>query len=120
MQPEFTDEEQYLISYWRSGREQTVASQVSTELSYLAGPLIMVGLGSYYESYLLAMSAVLVYASVKIREVVSQTRWWPVLANIVRKYDAKIAELDAKCRHLQATLPLTQHKPAQASPSPQP
>jgi hypothetical protein len=63
----------------------------------------MVGLGYYFDSYLLAMSGLFVYALFKIREVILQAKYKPIVASIIRKYEAKLAELDSQAHSSQTT-----------------
>ena len=98
MQPEFTDYEQYLVSYYKSGQGGTYGEILNEEFPSLVATLVMMGLGLYVDSTLFMGCALFVYIVVKMREALGQPKGREALKGVVQKYEARIAELEQKLR----------------------
>lgn len=87
--PDFTDDEQYLISYIKSPKAsgQTV--------SYMWGYLIASGAlavtGAYYENLHLVIGGFLLVCIFRIHEEESQSKWMPAWQSIITKYEAALS-----------------------------
>ena len=66
--PEFTPEEQMIVGFYKSNKGHSYADALSLEATYVIAAFVMIALGAYYDSYLLAASALFVYALLKLRE----------------------------------------------------
>jgi hypothetical protein len=90
MLPEFTPEEQYLIAYYKSGYEESISDWLGGEAAYLLAVAIMLAMAFYVDSIVLAASASVVYAMLKLRESIHGPRWKRLMRSILQKYEAEL------------------------------
>jgi len=79
------------------------------EATYLLPVALLVGLGAFTGSSLLAASALIVYVLFKLRETLSLPASNHAMASIIQKYDETLAELN---RQLAEVLPTNQRAKA--------
>jgi hypothetical protein len=83
--PEFTNDEQYLLSFVQT--THSVHQNNPFMWSYLLSGLLLAGFAAYNESTLMLLSAFLVVCGFRVYEEQSQARWIPIWRSIIEKYE---------------------------------
>lgn len=96
--PEFTDEEQYVVSFYKSQQPTGVLSALSNDLPYLVPNLIIAGLGVYFESIAVLVAAFIVLVGFKAREAYYQPRYHEITRSILFKYEQRARHLQQQIR----------------------
>jgi hypothetical protein len=86
--PEFTDEEQYLISAVRAEQQGS-----NTYMwTYVCCALLLAGTSAFYGNPWGVLSAVVVVCGFRLYEEYYQARWTPVWKSVIRKYEQAILD----------------------------
>jgi len=84
--PEFTDEEQYLISFWKS---ESATTQTNTQMwGYLLCAAAVAVFGFYYKDPVMSLLAFVLVFGFRVHEEYSQKKWAKPLRSIILKYEA--------------------------------
>ena len=91
--PEFTNDEQYLISFAKSTRAR---EQTNTYMwGYLVGGVALAGFGVFHDNVPMMLGAFAVVCGCRVYEELTQTKWTPVWREIIKKYEDAAIGADA-------------------------